>query len=157
MHTRTNWVKIYENLWQRCRRVLKIVCFFLQGKYWITHQGIHLLLISSTAHSMFWFDMTLEMYFDILIVRHELPDAARHVTRRRARPPMPPFRKLRHCTDMLHSNLLPMTTLFSISMNDYNKTEYLVYCFYESNKSPTSFISFSSWVATLALSITMSI
>ena len=30
----------------------------------------------------------------ILIVRHELPDAARHVTRRRARPPMQPFRKL---------------------------------------------------------------
>ena len=101
-------------------------------------------LFSSTAHSMFWFDMTLEMYFDILIVRHELPDAARHVTRRRARPPMPPFRKLGHCTDMLHSNLLHMTTLFSILINDYNKTGYLVYCFYKSNKSPTSFISFSS-------------
>ena len=82
--------------------------------------------------------------FDILIVRHELPDAARHVTRRRARPPMPPFRKLGHCTDMLHSNLLHMTTLFSILINDYNKTGYLVYCFYKSNKSPTSFISFSS-------------
>ena len=84
-------------------------------------------------------------------------DAARHVTRRRARPPMPPFRKLGHCTDMLHSNLLHMTTLFSILINDYNKTGYLVYCFYKSNKSPTSLISFSSWVATLALSITMSI
>ena len=82
--------------------------------------------------------------FDILIVRHELADAARHVTRRRARPPMPPFRKLGHCTDMLHSNLLHMTTLFSILINDYNKTGYLVYCFYKSNKSPTSFISFSS-------------
>ena len=81
----------------------------------------------------------------------------RHVTRRRTRPPMPPFRKLGHCTYMLHSNHLPMTTLFTISINDYNKTGYLVFCFYKSNKSPTSFISFSSWVATLALSITMSI
>ena len=114
-------------------------------------------IFSSTAHSMFWFDMTLEMYFDILIVRHELPDAATHVTRRRARPPMPPFQILGHCTDMLHSNLLHMTTLFSILVNDYNKTGYLVYCFYKWNKSPTSLISFSSWVATLALSITMSL
>ena len=38
---------------------------------------------------------------------------------------------LGHCTDMLHSNLLHMTTLFSILVNDYNKTGYLVYCFYK--------------------------
>ena len=31
---------------------------------------------------------------------------------------------------MLHSNLHHMTTLFPISINDYNKTGYLVYCFY---------------------------
>ena len=53
LHTRRNWAKswmleIYENLWWRRWRVLKIVCLFLQEKYCITHQGIHLLLIIVT-------------------------------------------------------------------------------------------------------------
>ena len=95
--------------------------------------------------------------FDILIVRHELPDAARHVTRQRARPPMSPYLKLGHCTNMLPDNILHKTTLFTILINDHDKTGYLVYCLNQLYKSPTSFTSFSSLVATLALSITMSI
>ena len=91
--------------------------------------------------------------FDILIVRHELPDAARHVTRRRALPPMPPFRILGHCTDMLHSNLLHMTTLFSILINDYNKTGYLVDCFYKSSRPPPSYPSPPEWLRWLCRSL----
>ena len=86
--------------------------------------------------------------FDILIVRHELADAARHVTRRRARPPMPPFRKLGHCTDMLHSNLLHMTTLFSILINDYNKTGYISSIAFsiKISRPPPSYPSPSEWL-----------
>ena len=59
--------------------------------------------------------------FDILILRKELTDAARHLTRQRARPPMSPYLKLGDCTDM--------TTLFTILINDHKKKDILSIAF----------------------------
>ena len=100
-------------------------CFLLATPY-AHRQGSKILCLGKILICQ----KSIVLDFDILIVRQELPDLTRHVTRQRARPPMPPFQKLGHCTNMLHSNLHHMTTLFPISINDYNKTGYLVYCFY---------------------------
>ena len=91
--------------------------------------------------------------FDILHVRHELPDAARHVTRRRARPPMSPFRKLGHCTDMLHSNHLHMTTLFTISIKTIIKLDILLIAFTNQiSRPPPSYPSPPEWLRWLCRS-----
>ena len=94
-------------------------CFLLATPY-AHRQGSKILCLGKILICQ----KSIVLDFDILIVRQELPDVTRHVTRRRARPPMPPFQKLGHCTNMLHSNLHHMTTLFPISINDYNKTGY---------------------------------
>ena len=78
-------------------------CFLLATPY-AHRQGSKILCLGKILICQ----KSIVLDFDILIVRQELPDVTRHVTRRRARPPMPPFRKLGHCncTDMLHSSLL---------------------------------------------------
>ena len=77
----------------------------------------------------------------------------RHVTRRRTRPPMPPFRKLGHCTYMLHSNHLPMTTLFTISIKTIIKLDILLIAFTNQiSRPPPSYPSPPEWLRWLCRS-----
>ena len=82
-------------------------CFLLATPY-AHRQGSKILCLGKILICQ----KSIVLDFDILIVRQELPDVTRHVTRRRARPPMPPFQKLGHCTNMLHSNLHHMKNYF---------------------------------------------